>query len=46
MKFLGAPRIGMSRVEVPNAKPYVRETEEELTARLDRFFNFRAPDIG
>jgi hypothetical protein len=39
MKFLGAPRIGMSRVEVPNAEPYVHETEEELTARLDRFFN-------
>jgi hypothetical protein len=39
MKFLGAPRIGMSRVEVPNAEPYVHETEEELTARLDRFLN-------
>jgi hypothetical protein len=39
MKFLGAPRIGMSRVEVPNAEPYVHETEEELTARLDCFFN-------
>ena len=39
MKFLGAPRIGMSRVEVPNAEPYVHETEQELTARLDRFSN-------
>jgi hypothetical protein len=39
MKFLGAPRVGMPRVEVPNADPYVQETEEELTARLDRFYN-------
>jgi hypothetical protein len=33
MKFLGTPRVG---VEVPNADPYVQETEQELTARLDR----------
>ena len=38
MKFLGAPRVGMARVEVPNANPYVEESEEQLTARLDRFF--------
>jgi hypothetical protein len=37
LKFLGAPRIGMPHVEAPNAEPYVRETEEELVARLDRF---------
>jgi hypothetical protein len=38
MKFLGAPRTGMPRVEVLDTDPYVRETEEELTKRLDRYF--------
>jgi len=37
MKFLGTPRVGRPRVEVPNADPYIQETEKELTARLDRF---------
>jgi hypothetical protein len=38
IKFLGVPRIGMPRVEVPNTDPYVPETEEELTKRLERYF--------
>jgi len=38
IKFIGAPRIGMPRVEVPNADPYVAETEQELAQRLDRYF--------
>lgn len=37
MRFLGAPRIGMSRVEVPNANPYATESEEQLSTRLNRY---------
>jgi hypothetical protein len=38
MKFLGAPRIGMPRLEVSNADPYAAETEPQLSARLERYF--------
>jgi hypothetical protein len=38
MKFLGAPRIGMPRLEVPDADPYLPETDQELTKRLERYF--------
>lgn len=38
IKLLGAPRIGMPRVELlPNANPYVAESHDQLCARLDRY---------
>lgn len=37
IKLLGAPRIGMPRVELPDGDPYAVETEAALAARIDRF---------
>lgn len=39
IKLIGAPRIGMPRVEAPNGDPYAVETEAALSVRLDRFHN-------
>jgi hypothetical protein len=37
-KLLGAPRVGMPRVELPGSNPYAVETDAELPERLDRYF--------
>src|SRR5260370_10139938 len=37
LRLIGAPRIGMPRVEGPNGNPYAIETEAALSARIDRF---------
>lgn len=39
LKLLGAPRVGMSRVVIPDSNPYAVENETELSERLDRYHN-------
>jgi hypothetical protein len=38
MRLLGAPRTGIPHVEMPNCNPYAKETEAELSSRLERYF--------